>query len=197
MKVRFMWLTEAVTKYHVFINESGELISTATKDSLPRNPRGICLDSMGNLVVCDTGNKCVKFFSPGGNILRTIGKGWLQWPFDCLCYDLKIFVSDRDAHLVKVYSEKGHFLYEFGKCGTRDGEFNHPTGLAVDKTGHLLVCCENRADVQIFTLNGQFAGKFAREETDLGQIKWPTLTVLKSGRIIVCDFGNRRLQIYA
>ena len=183
-----------ISRFH----QNGELISTTTQDSLLRNPRGICLDSTGNLVVCDTGNKCVKFFSPGGNILRTIGKGWLQWPFDCLCYDLKIFVSDRDAHLVKVYSEKGHFLYEFGKCGTRDGEFNHPTGLAVDKTGHLLVCCEHRDDVQIFTLDGQFAGKFAREETDLRQIERPTsLTVLKSGRIIVCEFGNRRLQIYA
>ena len=68
----------------------------------------------------------------------------------------------------------------------------------MDKTGHLLVCCEHRDDVQIFTLDGQFAGKFAREETDLRQIERPTsLTVLKSGRIIVCEFGNRRLQIYA
>ena len=68
----------------------------------------------------------------------------------------------------------------------------------MDKTGHLLVCCEHRDDVQIFTLNGQFAGKFAREETDLRQIKRPTLlTVLKSGHIIVCEFGKCRLQIYA
>ena len=183
-----------ISRFH----QNGELISTTTQESLLRNPRGICLDSTGNLVVCDTGNKCVKFFSPGGNILRTIGKGWLQMPFDCLCYDLKIFVSDRSAHLVKVYSEKGHFLYEFGKYGTRDGEFNQPTGLAVDKTGHLLVCCEYHDDVQIFTLDGQFVGKFAREETDLRQIERPTsLTVLKSGRILVCEFGNRRLQIYA
>ena len=93
---------------------------------------------------------------------------------------------------------KRHFLYEFGKYGTRHGEFNHPTGLAVDKTGHLLVCCEYRDDVQIFTLGGKFAGKFAREEMDPRQIKRPALlTVLKSGRIIVCEFESRRLQIYA
>ncbi|PFX22950.1 E3 ubiquitin-protein ligase TRIM71 [Stylophora pistillata] len=179
-------------------HQNGELISAVPIDGSLRNPRGICFDPMGNLVVCDAGNKCVKIFSPDSNILRTVGKCWLQMPFDCLCYDFRIFVSDRDAHLVKVYNEKGQFLYEFGRFGTGAGELNHPTGLAVDKTGHLLVCCENHDAVQIFTLNGQFVGKFAGDESDLRQIKRRTsLTVLKSGRIIVCEFDNYRLQILA
>ena len=49
----------------------------------------------------------------------------------------KVFVSDREAHLrVKVNNSNFRFLYEFVTLGTGDGELNHSTGLAVEKTGH-------------------------------------------------------------
>ena len=109
-------------------------------------------------------------------------------PFDCLYYEGKIFVSDRDAHAIKVYNSNGRFLYEFGRFGTGDGEFNGPTGLAMDKTGHLLVCCRNNRRVQAFTLAGKFVTKFGEE--GLGLDKPTSVSVLKSGLVVVCEFGN-------
>ena len=175
--------------------QRGEYISTFHNGNSLSEPRGISFDADGNLIVCDTGNKCVRFFSPEGKIFKTIGSGRLRMPFNCVCHKGKLFVSDRDAHLIKVYNSNGRFLYEFGTNGTGNGELNHPGGLAVDKMGHLLVCSNHR--VQVFTLDGKFVAKFGKYGKELGQMFTPSsVSVLTSGRIVVCEFENRRLQIF-
>ena len=128
-----------------------------------------------------------------------IGNCYFQMPLGCVCYEDKILVSDRETHVVKVYTKNGEYLYEFGRRGTRDGELYHPTGLAVDKTGHLLVCSEYRQRVLLFTLNEKFVTKFGEFEKELGQLGRPTcISLLTSGHIVVCEFGNHfRLQIFA
>ena len=181
----------------LLFNQNGEYVSTLNKPGSLIEPRGVSLDSQGNIIVCDIGDKCVKIFSPNGNILKTIGKGWLSRPLGCLCYDGKIFVSDSEIHVIRVYNSKGKFLYEFGRRGTKDGEFNQPVCLAVDKTGHLLVCCAGSHTVQVFTLDGKFVTKFGEHGKELGQFYKPTsVLVLKSGCIVVCEFGNNRLQMF-
>ena len=178
-------------------NQNGEYVSTLNEPGSLSEPRGISLDSQGKIIVCDAGGECVKIFSPNGNILRTIGRGWLSQPKGCLCYDGKIFVSDFVIHVIKVYNSKGKFLYEFGRYGTNDGDLNQPVCLAVDKTGHLLVCCEGSHTVQVFTQDGKFVTKFGEYGKELGQFCQPTsVLVLKSGRIVVCEFGNNRLQLF-
>ena len=179
-------------------NPSGEYVSTVNKAGSLKEPRGISLDSRGNIIVCDTENKCVKIFSPQGKNLKIIGVGRLDKPFECLCYEDKIFVSDREAHVIKVFRNNGRFLYEFGKHGNGDGELNLPTGLAVDKTGHLLVCSVGNHRVQVFTLDGKFVTKFGEHGKGLGQFEAPcSVSVLKSGHIVVCEFRNNRLQLFA
>jgi len=179
-------------------NPTEEFVRAVHDGGSLKEPRGITLDAQGNLIVCDTGNECVKFISPEGNILKTIGRGWLHRPFGCVCYEDKVFVSDRDAHLIKVYNNNGRFLYEFGRYGTDDGELDCPTGLAVDKAGNLLICCENNHGVQVFSPDGKFVTKIGGCGEELGQFGKPTsVSVLKSGHIVICEFGNDRLQIFA
>ena len=181
----------------LLFNQSGEYVSTLNKPGSLIEARGISLDSQGNIIVCDAGDKCVKVFSPNGNILKTMGKGCLSRPLGCLCYEGKIFVSDSDIHVIKVYNSKGKFLYEFGRYGTKDGDLNQPVCLAVDKTGHLLVCCAGSHTVQVFTQDGKFVTKFGEHGKELGQVYRPSSAlVLKSGRIVVCEFGNNRLQMF-
>ena len=67
-----------------------------------------------------------------------IGNCYFQMPFGCVCYEDKIPVTDREAHVVKVYNKNGEYLYEFGRRGPIDRELYHPTRLAVDKTGNRL-----------------------------------------------------------
>ena len=171
--------------------QSGEYISSFHNGNSLSEPRGISFDADRNLIVCDSGNKCVRFFSPDGNIFKTIGAGRLRMPFDCVCHEGKVFVSDREAHLIKVYNSNGKFLYEFGTYGTGNGYLIHPRGLAVDKMGHLLVCSNHR--VQVFTLDGKFVAQFGECVQTCTRT---SVSVLKSGCIVVCEFGNGRLQIF-
>ena len=177
--------------------QSGEYISSFHNGNSLSEPRGISFDADGNLIVCDAGNKCVRFFSPEGNIFKTVGAGRLRLPLDCVCHRGKLFVSDRDAHLIKVYNSNGRFLYEFGTYGTGNGELNNPTGLAVDKMGHLLACSPGNDQVQVFTLDGKFVAKFGEYGKGLGQMLSPSsVSVLKSGHVVVSEFDNNRLQIF-
>ena len=172
------------------------LYSGEFSESLEK-PRGISLNDEGNLIVCDSENACLRFISPEGNILKTVRKGGLLMPFDCVCYEDKIFVSDLDAHFIKVFDSTGKFLYEFGGYGTGDGNFNRPAGLVVDKTGHLLVCSTGNHRVQVFTLDGKFVSKFGGYGNNMGQLGRPTnLSLLRSGHIVVCELDNNRLQVF-
>ncbi len=181
----------------LLLNPNGEYVTTVNNAGSLNTPRGLSLDSQGNLIVCDAGNKCVKIFSPDGKILKTIGRGWLCRPVGCLCYEDKIFISDAEEHLIKVYNSNGGFLYEFGEYGAGDGRLNKPVCLAVDKTGHLLVCSAGNHRVQVFTLDGKFVTEFGEYGKELGQLYQPTsAVVLKSGHVVVCEFGNNRLQLF-
>ena len=181
----------------LLFNSNGEYVTEIHNGRSLNGPRGISVDTKGNLIVCDAGNKCVKFVSPEGDIFKTIGRGWLHFPLACLCYEDKIFVSDRDAHFIKVYSSNGRFLYEFGRYGTGDGELNQPTGLAVDRAGHLLVGSGGNNKVQVFTLDGKFVTKFGEFGKALGQMHCPcSVSALKSGHIVISEFLNHRLQIF-
>ena len=176
---------------------TGEYIGPFYNGDELKEPRGIALDSKGNYIVCDAGNGCVRFISPQGNIFKTIGNVFLKLPLDCVCYENKIFVSDGEAHLVKVYNRNGGYLHQFGRQGSGDGEFERPSGLAIDKTGHLLVCDFNSNRIQVLTLEGDFVTKFGNYGKKKGEMKGPSyISVLKSGHFVVCEFKNDRLQIF-
>ena len=187
----------------LLFNSKGELVTEVHNGESFQEPRGISITAQGNFFVCDSGNQCLQFISPNGSILKTIGKGELCKPFDCLCYEDKVFVSDREAHLIKVYSNSdGRFLYEFGRYGTVDVELNGPSGLAMDKAGHLLVCSgyllNSPHRIHVYTLDGKLVTMFGGSDgKQLGHFKCPnSVTVLKNGRIVVCEFGNCRLQMF-
>ena len=177
---------------------TGEYIGSFYNGDVLKEPRGIALDSQGNYIVCDAGNGCVRFISPQGNNFKTIGYGFLQEPLNCVCFENKIFVSDGEAHLVKVFNSNGRYLYQFGRKGCGDGEFQRPCGLAItSKTGHLLVCGFSSNRIQVFTLEGDFVTKFGNYGGKLGEMMGPTyISVLKSGHFVVCEFKNNRLQIF-
>ena len=67
----------------------------------------------------------------------------------------------------------------------------------MDKTGNLLVCSLLNHTVQIFSLDGEFVTQFRKYGQKLGQFGSPcSVSVLKSGRIVVSEFKNDRLQLF-
>ena len=181
----------------LLFNQNEEYVTTVNDDVELKSPRGISLDLQGNIVVCSSESKCVKVLSVDGTFRRTIGLGKIEEPFDCLCHEDKVYVSDRAGNAIKVFNVDGEFLYKFGKRGTGKGEVQRPTGLGIDKVGHLLVCCEKTQRVQIYKLDGTYVTSFGESGRCLGQFNLPnSASVLTDGRIVIADFDNKLLQLF-
>ena len=65
--------------------------------------------------------------------------------------DNDIIVSDFHNHQVKVYDAEGNFKFAFGSNGEGNGQFNAPTGVAVDCKGNILVADWGNSRIQVCT----------------------------------------------
>ena len=183
-------------------NEQGEYLSQfddeGNLDPKLKSPLGLSVDRYGNIIVADPGNKVIKTFSPGGQVLHTLGEGegeGFTSPSHCIQYDKYLIVSDAGEDCIKVFDINRNFLYKFGNKGDRDGEFNEPRFLSVNKAGHLMVCDQNSHRVQVFELSGKFITKFGKKGRGPGEFECPTsAAVLSDGRIVVADWLNHRIQ---
>ena len=63
--------------------------------------------------------------------------------------DNDIIVSDFHNHQVKVYDAEGTFKFAFGSNGEGNGQFNAPTGVAVDSKGNILVADWGNSRIQV------------------------------------------------
>ena len=189
------------SRIQIFSGEGKYVSSFGRKGSLDSrlsDAYGLSVDSDGNIIVADAGNKLIKIFSPDGKFLMKIGgQGSFTCPFHCVQCDRYLIVSDSNEHCIKVYDRNGNFQYKFGKQGAGEGEFNNPSCLSVNKSGHLMVCDKGNHRIQAFDLNGKFVGKFAGYGSNLGELNTPwSVAVLSNGRIVVSDCDNHRIQIF-
>ena len=185
-------------------NEQGEYLSQfggeGSLNHQLRDPWGLSVDRNGNIIVADKGNKAIKTFSPSGQFLHKLVEGEDEGkrcnsPFHCIRYEKYLIASDSSEHCIKVFDINGNFLYKFGNKGNRNGEFNTPRFLSVNKAGHLMVCDNHR--VQVFELSGKFITKFGKKGRGPGEFDNPTSTaILSDGRIVVADWSNNRIQIF-
>jgi len=184
------------------LSERGEYLSQfggkGNRDHRLGRPLGLSVDSDGNVMVADYGDKLIKKFSPSGQFLCKIGgEGSVKGPWHCVQHDNLLIVSDAEENSIKVFSREGDFLFKFGRKGEGDGEFNTPRCLSVNKAGHLMVCDKLNHRVQVFELSGKFITKFGTKGSGIGEFNEPlSIAVLSDGRIAVSEFGNHRIQIF-
>ena len=184
-------------------DEHGNYLDTfgekGSLDSQLKDPSDLIIESDGNIIIADSDNGVVKVFSSTKRILQKIGENEIfKYPHSCLKYKQYLIVSDYHEDCVKgFYREQGTFLYKFGRVGNGDGQFKHPSCVAVDKVGHLMVCDENNHRIQLLKLNGEFDAKFGSQGSELGEFNLPcSIAVLSDGRIVVSDYANHRIQIF-
>ena len=154
-------------------------------------PLGISTSPDGNFIVADAGNKRVVVFTPEGRVLLTLHGDQFN-PFHCVSHGNRYFVSDECRHCIKVFSDQGDFLYQFGREGTGDGEFGRPLGLAVDNLGRLVVCDSGNHRIQLFQLDGSFWCKFGRQPSFNHPV---SVAVLSDGKLAVTQMGGRNVQL--
>ena len=161
-------------------------------------PEGLSINGNGDIIVADRTNKLIKIFSSTGEYLRKFGgAGSLVSPYHCIQQGQYLIVSDYGDDSIKMFDLEGKFISKFGKQGEKDGEFNKPRYLSVNKQGLLMVCDSFNHRVQVFELSGKFVTKFGSEESGRGELYCPASTAsLSDGRIVVSDEHNHRIQIF-
>ena len=129
-------------------------------------PRGIVIDSAGNVYVSEDNHRIQKFNSAGGYLgqwgTQGSGDGQFNGP-DGIAVDTSgnVYVSDKLNHRIQKFAPDGTFITKWGTQGTGDGQFNRPAHIAVDGSGHVYVRDYKLPDgrVQIFDSNGAYLNK--------------------------------------
>jgi RHS repeat-associated protein len=90
------------------------------------------------------------------------------------------------------------YVSSFGSFGSGTGQFNHPTGIAVDSKGNLWVVDTSNRRLQKFDSTGKYLTSFGTFGTGNGQFKRPTdVAIDSSGNLWVTDSGNNRVQKFS
>ncbi|MBO48509.1 MAG: hypothetical protein CL686_00040, partial [Candidatus Nitrosopelagicus sp.] len=105
-----------------------------------------------------------------------------------------VYVTDLGNSRVQKFNSTGEFLTEWGTRGSNDGEFGHPTGIAI--SGEFVFVVDNKNhNVQKFDLDGNFVSKWGSFGNNNGSFKSPRgITISEDSFVYVVDSGNARIQ---
>ena len=130
----------------------------------------------GEVVIVDSGNRCVIVLDNKLNILAVIGHGSgksrLVYPDGVAVAGNIIAVTDYGSHQVKKYSLRGEFLSVIGHQGNANGQFDRPRGLAFNNNKLLYVVDRANCRVQVFQQDDTFSFLFGNDSGP-GQLFWP------------------------
>lgn len=156
------------------------------------HPMGVA--SYGNvLYVADTEHGAVKRYRRDGTLLsvwRGFGRPVGVAPTDSVVYIVD-FLTDR----VTALRTDGTVIRAWGRHGTAAGEFDAPSGIAVDREGNVYVADLYNHRVQKFTGGGRFLLEWGEPGRWSGRFRYPTgIAVTPRGEILVADGFNHRVQ---
>jgi DNA-binding beta-propeller fold protein YncE len=85
-------------------------------------------------------------------------------------------------------------MFEGGK-GTDNGQFDSPTGMAVDGNGNILVADTNNGRIEKFSPTGAFLSVIGTKGSGQGQLAAPNgIAVDRTGNVYVADASNQRVE---
>lgn len=67
--------------------------------------------------------------------------------------------------VVQVFSADGEFLFKFGSHGEGNGQFNAPTGVAVDANGNIIVADWGNSRIQVTTFSNHTLTAYQLQNT--------------------------------
>nr|XP_032643844.1 tripartite motif-containing protein 3-like [Chelonoidis abingdonii] len=158
----------------VFSNEGQFRLRFGMRGRSPgqlQRPTGVTVDMNGDIIIADYDNRWVSIFSPEGKFkVRGQGRalfpgGGRAPPSPSACPSATLWGlpspwqssteptpppgSSVAPPLPQVYSADGEFLFKFGSHGEGNGQFNAPTGVAVDSNGNIIVADWGNSRIQV------------------------------------------------
>ena len=121
-----------------------------------RKPRGISLNSKGELAIADSMNHRVQILAATGDFIRQIGRkgsgnGELQHPVSVVFDSCdNVIVSDTNNCNVQMFNPEGKFIKKIGAKEVRS-----PYGVTVSSENNIIVCDVSDHTLKVFSSNGK------------------------------------------
>ena len=121
--------------------------------------------------------------------------GDMYWPTSCaLDQDGNLYVADEYLNRISIYDGDGEYISYWGEVGSGPGQFNAPSGIAIDGDTMWLVDSKNNR-IQSYGLDGTFKSQFGSAGSGNGEFNLPWGICLgNNGLIYVADWRNDRIQ---
>ena len=131
--------------------------------------------------------------------LFDIEHGFLQPSDVAVGKNHQIYVLDGVNNQVKVFDEKGAFLFSFGGRGAAKGQFESPVGFTIDSAGRVFVADTGNRRVQVFSAEGKVQSEFPVTLKDAKHLCDPVDVALdeQRKRIYVVDNENHCVLLYS
>jgi DNA-binding beta-propeller fold protein YncE len=163
-------------------------------------PRGLAVDSAGNIFVADSNNDRLQKYSTAGNFLNVIGKrGQGQGEFVepggiAIDPNGNIYVADVSNNRVQKLKPDGSFLAEWK--GPEGGI--QPRDIAIGPDNLIYVVDQGHSRVVKFDPNGKVLLVWGIPGRGDGELAGPTSVAVdgKNNRVYVADPTNKRIQIF-
>lgn len=88
------------------------------------------------------------------------------------------------------------FVAAWGGTGEEAGQFNDPTGIAVNGD-EVFVSDARNGRIQVFDLNGKFLRSFGKPGEEPGELGRPMNLAVRDGALYVAEYFNDRIQVFA
>lgn len=159
------------SKTVLIINKDNGKLINSWGDKLFIMPHGLKVDNKNNIWITDVGLHQIFKFSYGGKLLLKLGQARIadndslhfNKPTDiAISKDGSFYVSDGygNNRIIK-FSATGKYLFEWGKKGNKEGEFNIPHGISLDDHGKVYVADRENSRIQVFDSTGKFIKQFS------------------------------------
>ena len=167
-----------------------------------QNPDGISFLNDNEVLIADYGNCRIQRLNiQTGTVVKSYGKfgkrkGELSNPVDVTVNDEgSIVVTEYGNGRIQVMSKEGESIFTFGDKGPE--KLLWPTCCILYKNRFLVSDTGNHC-IKAFDQSGTFLYKFGKEGNQDGQFNRPRgLLVDSSNNLLVCDFGNSRVQQFS
>ena len=164
------------------------------------NPRGLCIDYNGDVIVADSGNNRVSVFSKDLIFFSNFGIGQLKCPEDVKLTPYSVVVVlDWSPMCVHFYSQNGHLLNPCISQGQGpDCLVNQPTFFCLDLAGNIIISDRGNHRIRIFFQSEQLIHTIGSEGEGIGEFMYPYgICISKLGTIFVLSHNpNFSIQCF-
>ena len=168
-------------------------------------PRGVAVDSQGNVCAIGLLNNQVFVFDSLGNSLSSWGQtgsddGDFTSPTG-IGVDLNglVYISDGNLNRIQVFGEGGNYIRKWGAQGVGNGNLKGPAGIAVSPQTQVYVADTGNARIEVFNSQGGYVAKWGHSVTGgNGNFITPVGVALDyAGNVYVSDSGTSLVQVFS